>query len=150
MVEYVRAMTKDQSFLADVQVPAGYEAQAPGEDTYEKGENELLNSISFQIDGTIALAIKGEAAAKGMEVKLALATGRIERATVGEDLTVIFEGLYVNEFSGDMTITVGAETYTYSIENYYNAMNEAYKSAIAALYNYAQYAQSYVDTLPKN
>ena len=150
MVEYVRAMTKDQSFLADVQAPAGYEAQAPGEDAYEKGENTLLNSISFQIDGTIALAIKGEAAAKGMEVKLALATGRTERATVGEDLTVIFEGLYVNEFYGDMTITVGAETYTYSIENYYNAMNEAYKSAIAALYNYAQYAQEYVDTLPKN
>ncbi len=149
MVEYVRAMTDDADFLAGVASPAGYEAQLPGEATYEKGENKLLTGLRFNLSGTIALEIAG-AAAEGEEVNLVLATGRSERANVVGG-SVVFAGLYVNEFAGEMKIHVGGETYTYSIENYYNALDaEDSKEDIAALYNYAQYAQAYVNTLTKN
>ena len=147
MVEYVRAMANDADFLADVQKPAGYEAQLPGEATYEKGENTLLTGLRFNLSGTIALEIKG-AAAKGMEVTLVLANGRTEVATVDETGSAIFVGLYVNDFAGEMEITVGEEVYSYSIENYYNALDAVdSKEAIAALYNYAQYAAAYVELL---
>jgi hypothetical protein len=149
MVEYVRAMTDDASFLAGVDAPAGYKAQLPGEAAYEKGENKLLTGLRFNLSGTIALEIKG-AAAEGKEVNLVLATGRSERANVVGG-SVVFAGLYVNEFAGEMKIFVDGETYTYSIENYYNALNtEDSKEDIAALYNYAQYAQAYVNTITKN
>ncbi len=147
MVEYVRAMTGDASFLADVQAPAGYEAQLPGEAAYEKGENTLLTGLRFNLSGTIALEIAG-ADAKGMEVTLVLANGRTEVATVDETGSAIFVGLYVNDFAGEMEITVGEEVYSYSIENYYNALDaEDSKEDIAALYNYAQYAAAYVELL---
>jgi hypothetical protein len=162
MVEYVRVMTGDEDFC-NVTLE-GYEAQAVDtEKVYDKGENLLLSNIAFQLDKSIAIAITGTADAEGKEVHLILATGRSEWGTIKNGV-VIFEGLYINEFFGDMTIEVYDvsgegedavktdlnETYTYSIENYYNAMGDSYKPAIAALYNYAFHADAYVDALPKN
>ena len=124
------------------------------EKVYEKGENELLSSIAFQLGETIAIAIEG---AEGQAVHLVLATGRGEWATITNGVA-IFKELYVNEFYGDMVIevyevnedetkTFTGETYTYSIENYYNAIDESYKPAAAALYNYAYHADAYVQSL---
>ena len=144
MVEYVRAMTGVADFLEGVSVPTGYVTKTPGEAAYEKDENNtLLTGLRFNLSGTIALEIEG-ADAKEMEVTLRLANGRTEVATVDANGSAIFEGLYVNEFCGTLTLTVGGETYTYSIENYYNAMTAADKPAVAALYNYVWYANDYV------
>ena len=148
MVEYVRAMTGDADFLATVAAPTGYEAQTPGEATYEKGENVLLSGLRFNLSGTIALELAGTENAEGLEVTLVLANGRTETATVDENGSAVFAGLYVNDFAGEMEISVGGEVYSYSIENYYNALDaQDSKEAIAALYNYAQYAAAYVELL---
>ena len=146
MVEYVRAMTGDATFLAGVAAPAGYETQtltaAPSGNTAG-----LLESIAFQLDDTIAIALQGTSEANGMEVTLKLATGHVETATV-ENKKAIFEGLYVNEFYGEMTITIGGETYTYSLANYLNGLTNAdAKAGVQALYNYAYYAEEYVTAL---
>ncbi|MBQ7407509.1 MAG: hypothetical protein IJW11_07125 [Clostridia bacterium] len=146
MVEYVRAMTGVADFLEGVSVPTGYGyvTKTPGTAAYEKDENNtLLTGLRFNLSGTIALEIEG-ADAKEMEVTLVLANGRTEVATVDANGSAIFEGLYVNEFCGTLTLTVGGETYEYSIENYYNAMTAADKPAVAALYNYVWYANDYV------
>ena len=146
MVEYVRSMVASD-FLAGVGAPEGYKAQVlDTEKIYDKGENKLLNSISFNLSGTIAIAIRGEAEAEGKVVTLTLVGGRTVTATITDGVAT-FEGLYINEFFGDLTISVGTETYSYCIENYYNEMDEAYKGAIAALYTYAYYAVEYVATL---
>jgi len=151
MVEYVRAMANDETFLEGVAVPAGYDVnQTPGEAIYEKGENTLLTGLRFNLSGTIELEIAG-ADAKGMEVTLVLANGRTEVATVDANGFAIFKDLYVNEFCGDLTLTVGGETYKYSIENYYNALtDEADRIAVAAFYNYVEYANAYVNYLKEN
>ena len=146
MVEYVRVMTEDAEFLANVEAPAGYETQtlaaAPSGNTAG-----LLESIAFQLDDTIAIALQGTSEANGMEVTLKLATGHVETATV-ENKKAIFEGLYVNEFYGEMTITIGGETYTYSLANYLNGLTNAdAKAGVQALYNYAYYAEEYVTAL---
>ena len=144
MVDYVRAMTKDNTFCADLEL--NYEKKtltaAPS-----ANEGTLLESIAFQLDGTIAIAVQG-AGAIGKEVNLVLATGRSERATVGDNGIVIFKDLYVNEFNGEMHLYVDGETYTYSLANYLNGIGES--AEVQALYNYAFYAQEYVDTLDKN
>lgn len=151
MVEYVRVMANDPDFLTGVSVPAGYDVnQTPGEAIYEKGENTLLTGLRFNLSGTIELEIAG-ADAKGMEVTLVLANGRTEVATVDANGFAIFKDLYVNEFCGDLTLTVGGETYKYSIENYYNALTDAgAKEAVAAFYNYVEYANAYVNYLKEN
>lgn len=147
MVEYVRVMANDPDFLKDVSVPTGYETYTPGKNE-AANEGTLLESIAFKLDSTIALAILGkDDAAKGKVVTLELAD-RTLTATIGENKQAIFEGLYVNEFYGDLTLTVEGETYTYSIENYYNAI--ANKDAVAALYNYVEYANAYVNYLKEN
>ena len=141
-------MANNSDFLADVKHPTGYTAQTLNGAASEN-EGTLLSSIAFQLDNAIAIAVTGTNDAKGKEVVLTLATGRIERATVGEDGTVIFQGLYVNEFNGEMTLTVEGETYYYSLANYLQGIGGE-SAAVQALYNYAFYAQAYVDTLPKN
>ena len=146
MVEYVRSMV-ESDFLAGVGAPEGYEAQVVDtEKIYDKGENVLLNAISFNLSGTIEIAIEAGTAEDGAAVTLTLASGRTVTATI-EGGVASFEGLYINEFYGDLTISVGDETYSYCIENYHNAMDEAHKPAIAALYTYAYYAVEYVATL---
>ena len=146
MVEYVRSMV-ESDFLAGVGAPDGYEAQTVDiEKKYNKGENVLLNAISFNLSGTIEIAIEAGEAEDGAVVTLTLASGRTVTATI-EGGVASFEGLYINEFYGDLTISVGDETYSYCIENYHNAMDEAHKPAIAALYTYAYYAVEYVATL---
>ena len=147
MIDYVRVMTGDDTFCDDVELT--YVKKTLTADDSEN-EGTLLESIAFQLDATIAIAVKGEAAV-GKEVVLTLETGRIERATVDEDGTVIFQGLYVNEFNGEMTIEIEGETYYYSLANYLHGLTkDSDKAAVQALYNYAFYAQEYVDTLPKN
>ena len=149
MVEYVRTMTSD-AFCKGVAVPAEYMVHETFEVPYEKNDgNKLLTNIAFQLDGTIAIAVKGTADAEGMEVNLLLGTGRSERVTI-ENGTAIFSGIYVNEFLGTMTIKVGGETYYYCLENYLAAEEaSAYVDVIRALYNYASYADLYVETLPQ-
>ncbi|MBQ8269420.1 MAG: hypothetical protein IJZ24_07090 [Clostridia bacterium] len=159
MVEYVRAI--DAKFLEGVEFdqPTGYETLTPGENK-AANEGTLLKNIAFQLDSAIALAIEGtddaEVDVVGKVVTLELAdrtlTATIDTtidATTGvEKNLAIFEGLYVNEFCGNLTLTVEGETYTYSIENYYNAIKDNY--AIAALYNYVKYANAYVNYLKEN
>ena len=148
MVVYVRAMTGDESFLADVAAPAAYAektlvAEASG------NNGELLSSIAFCLDGTIAIAMLGTEDAEDMVVYVRFASGRGENETV-TDGVVYFSGLYVNDFFGEMTIKIAGETYTYSLANYLNGMAaDADKTAVQALYNYAFYADAYVQTLPK-
>ena len=145
MVEYVRAAAENASFLADVEAPAGYEAQTlTGADSGNKKDG-LLSSIAFQLDDTIAIAISGTADAEGKEVNLVLATGRSERANITDGI-VIFEGLYVNEFFGDMTLTVADDdyTYNYNLANYLKGIGGE-SAAVQALYNYAYYADAYVN-----
>ncbi|MBP3591165.1 MAG: hypothetical protein J6K14_01650 [Clostridia bacterium] len=145
MVEYVRVMANDASFLADVEAPAGYTAQTlTGADSGNKKDG-LLSSIAFQLDGTIAIAVSGTADAEGKEVNLVLATGRSERANITDGI-VIFEGLYVNEFFGDMTLTVADDdyTYNYNLANYLKGIGGE-SAAVQALYNYAYYADAYVN-----
>ena len=145
MVEYVRVMAQNTEFLAkEVEAPAGYETMVlVGEAS--KNNGELLEKIAFRLDNTIEIAIEG-AAAEGKDVNLVLATGRSEWATVTEGIA-IFKGLYVNEFFGEMTITVAGETYTYSLANYLEGIGGE-SAAVQALYNYAFYAVAYVKTLP--
>ncbi|MBP3605734.1 MAG: hypothetical protein J6J66_03970, partial [Clostridia bacterium] len=146
MVEYVRSMV-ESDFLAGVGAPDGYEAQVVDtEKLYNKGENVLLNAISFNLSGTIEIAIEAGEAEDGAVVTLTLASGRTVTATI-EGGVASFAGLYINEFYGDLTISVGDETYSYCIENYHNAMGAEHKAAIAALYTYAYYAVEYVATL---
>ena len=75
-----------------------------------------------------------------------LATGRSEWATVNDDGTVLFEGLYVNEFFGEMTITVAGKTYYYSLANYLHGIGGE-NAGVQALYNYAFHADAYVKAL---
>jgi hypothetical protein len=144
MVEYVRVMAGNENF-ANVAAPVDYKAvtltAAPSGNT-----GTLLNSIAFQLDGTIAIALKGDAAAiSGKTVTLTLSNNRVEEATVSDTGTVLFEGLYVNEFYGDMTIEIEGETYKYSLANYLNGLTgDAAKASVQALYNYAYYAEQYV------
>ena len=145
MVDYVRAMTGDDTFCGDLTL--AYEKKTLTAEA-SKNEGTLLESIAFQLDDTIAIAVQG-ANAVGKEVVLTLATGRIERATVGESGIVIFEDLYVNEFNGEMTLTVDDESYDYSLANYLHGIGGE-SAAVQALYNYAFYAQEYVDYLNAN
>ena len=146
MVEYVSAVSGDASFLESVAAPAGYDAiDIVGKDS--ENTPGSLTAIRFNVSSTIAIEIDG-AAAEGKNVNLVLATGRSEHADIVNG-SVIFTGLYINEFAGDMKIYVDGEEYTYSLENYYKHLDAATKVKVAALYNYAQYAQAYVDTLPK-
>ncbi len=149
MVEYVRVMAKNSDFLADVAAPAGYETQTLiGAESENNGT--LLSSIAFQLNDTIAIAIKGTADAEGKDVNLVLATGRSEWATVNDATSlVIFKDLYVNEFFGEMAIKIDNETYTYSLANYLKGIEAEYPdeaTAVQALYNYAYYANAYVNT----
>ena len=146
MVEYVRVMADNADFAKDAVAPEGYEKQTL---TAAAPDNEgtLLTSIRFNLAGTIAVEIAG-ADAEGKEVNLVLATGRSERANV-EEGTVIFSGLYVNEFFGDMTIKVEDETYTFSLANYLAGISEG-QAGVQALYNYAYYADLYVKALQAN
>ena len=152
MVEYVRAFAalNGEEFLPELKAPAGYgDPQTPGEAVSNNEDKTLLSEISFHFAESIELALKGTADAEGMTVKLTLANGHYAYAKV-EGGVVLFNNLYVNDFAGEMTIEIGTETYTYSVENYYNAMtgeNEVYKGAIAALYNYAYHADLYVSNL---
>ena len=146
MVEYVREIAKDASFLADVAAPEDYvketlEAVVPG------NGGVLLSEIAFQLDDTIAIAVKGDSAAiDGATVTLKIGA-RTESGTVA-DGKVIFEGLYVNEFIQDFTVTIGEEIYTYNLANYLDGLtNDTMISGVQALYNYAFHADAYVKTL---
>ena len=75
-----------------------------------------------------------------------LANGRSETAAVNAEGIVLFEGLYVNEFFGEMTITVAGETYYYSLANYLYGIGGE-NAGVQALYNYAYYANAYVNAL---
>lgn len=148
MVKYVQAMTEDESFCESLSAPEGYEEKTLASTPYEKADgNALLTGIAFQLDKNIAVAVAGE---KGTEVALALKNGRTETVTIGTNGEAIFESLYVNEFFGTLTITAGNETYTYSLENYLNAMETDHPekvSAIKALYIYTYYANDYVENV---
>jgi len=148
MIEYVRAMNGNPDFCKDAVIPDGYDNNSPAL-TPSENEGTLLSGIAFRLNNTIAIAVQsakdGETfVAVGKEVVLTLATGRIERETVGENGIVIFEDLYVNDFFGEMTIEVDGETYTYSLENYAFSMDETESAIVIALYNYAYYADDYV------
>ena len=146
MIEYVRAMIPaGKTFCEGVTAPAGYEKKVLDAKESANGEG-MLENIAFCLDGTIAIAITGKTEAIGKTVTLTLATGRIETATVNEDGIVLFEGLYVNEFFGEMTITVAGETYYYSLANYLHGIGGE-NAAVQALYNYAFYADAYVASL---
>ena len=146
MIEYVRAMIPaGKTFCEGVTAPAGYEAQVLVAKESANGEG-MLENIAFCLDGTIAIAINGKTEAIGKNVNLVLANGRSETETVNEDGTVLFEGLYVNEFFGEMTITVEGEIYYYSLANYLKGIGGE-SAAVQALYNYAFYANAYVATL---
>ncbi len=141
MAMYVRVMAKNADFLADVAAPAGYEAKTL-EGVAHENDGALLSSIAFRLDETIAIAIQGTTEANGRAVTLKLGNGRKVTATV-ENGTVIFENLYVNEFYGDLTITIENETYTYSLSNYLHGIGGE-STAVQAFYNYAFYADTYV------
>ena len=142
MVEYVRAMTKNEAFCS-VSAPEGYSNMPLYAVPYEKNENNtLLSMIRFNLSNTIEIEIKGEA---GKEVNIIFANGRNEQGIIGENGSVIFKDLYVNEFFGDITIKVEDEIYTYSLANYLAAMVDASEEAvILALYNYTYHANVYV------
>ena len=148
MVEYVRAMANDIEFLADVVAPAGYEVEIL--DAREPAnEGVLLESIAFQLDGTIAIAVHGTADANGKTVQLSLSNGRVVTATVVNGVA-IFENLYVNEFLEEIQITIADETYNYDLSNYFYGLSDAseeVKADVQAFYNYAYHAHVYVKTL---
>ena len=143
MVEYVREATGAP--FSSCKKPSSYEKQmlvsAPSGNT-----QGILTEISYRIDTDNAIAIRGTA---GYRVTVTLSTGRIESAVIGENGIVLFEGLYINELYGEMTIRAGAEKYTYSLSNYYHACaeNPSVASLIAALHNYTYHAKVYVDLL---
>ena len=161
MVEYVRAMT-DNSFCSGVTEPAGYNSFTL-EGAASGNTLSLLTNIRFNLSGTIAIEVAGSEAAEGKAVNLVLATGRSEWGTI-VDGSVVFTGLYVNEFFGNMTLKVynvigegedatkefiKGETYTYSLANYLhgiieNGATDNEKAGVQALYNYAHYADAYV------
>ncbi len=153
MIEYVRAMTKDDDFC-NVEIPNGYRQLLTAEEYVKAEENAILTGIRFSLAETIAIEVAATAAMEE-RVNLILAEGRSEwadiEAKVQDEKTVytaIFEGLYVNEFFGDITIEIGGETYTYNLANYYHAMQGSdEKAVIEALYNYAYHAQEYVDSI---
>ena len=146
MVEYVRAMTGDSEFC-NVTAPAGYDSFTL-EGAASGNTPNLLTNIRFNLSGTIAIEVAGSEAAEGKAVNLVLATGRSEWGTI-VDGSVVFTGLYVNEFFGNMTLTIEGETYTYSLANYLhgiieNGATDNEQAGVQALYNYAYYADAYV------
>ena len=162
MVEYVRAMNPDANFLAGVSAPEGYDSFTL-EGAASGNTLSLLTNIRFNLSGTIAIEVAGSEAAEGKAVNLVLATGRSEWGTI-VDGSVVFTGLYVNEFFGNMTLKVydvtgegedavkkfiEDEEYTYSLANYLhgiieNGATDNEKAGVQALYNYAYYADAYV------
>ena len=161
MVEYVRAMTGDSEFC-NVTAPAGYDSFTL-EGAASGNTPNLLTNIRFNLSGTIAIEVAGSEAAEGKAVNLVLATGRSEWGTI-VDGSVVFTGLYVNEFFGNMTLKVydvtgegedavkkfiEDEEYTYSLANYLhgiieNGATDNEQAGVQALYNYAYYADAYV------
>ena len=144
MVEYVRVMADDASFLSDVAAPASYAVQTL-EAVQSNNNGTILSAIRFNLSGTIAIEITG---AEGKDVNLILATTRSEHSTIAGG-TAMFAGLYVNEFYGEMTIRVDGEVYKYSLANYLFGVkdNADAAEAVQALYNYTYHADAYVDAL---
>ena len=158
MVEYVRAMTKGNDFC-NVTIPDDYRQTLVAEEYTKNEGNELLSGIRFNLDKTIAIEVAGkDSATEGKEVVLILPLRQVKaviQETTNESgetvYTAVFEDLYVNEFYGDLTIMIEGEEYTYSLANYLASMKEnADKTVVQALYNYAFHADAYVDALPKN
>ena len=149
MVEYVRVMADQADFLASIAAPADY-AKETLTAVASANNGTLLEYIAFQLDGTIAIAVKGNAAEiDGMEVTLAIAGRNLTATVAGGE--AIFEGLYVNEFIRDFTVAIGEEIYNYNLANYLDGLtNDQYIAGVQALYNYAYHADAYVQALQQN
>ncbi len=144
VVKYVEAMAGKTLSVA---APAGYEAQIL---TAVQSENTagLLSQFSLRHTEDMAIAIIGE---EGTAVTVTFANGSTAsgNVTVSADehnLAVVFDHLNILAFIGEMEIVAGSETYSYSLANYlYGLEDDADKEKVQALYNYAFYANAYVN-----
>jgi len=146
MVEHVEAQTGTRLSLCEA--PEGYRRAVPTALPSENAGNTLLHFIAFQPNGTVSIALRGEA---GTEVELTLSSGRRETLALTEDM-VIFEQIYINEFFGTLTLLATkdgkTEEYKYSLENYlYHQTDSAVIEKIQLLYNYTYFAHLYADLL---
>ena len=146
MVEHVEAQTGTRLSLCEA--PEGYRRAVPTALPSENAGNTLLNAIAFQPNGTVSIALLGEA---GTEVELTLSSGRRETLAMTGDV-VIFEQIYINEFFGTLTLLATkegkTEEYKYSLENYlYHQTDPAVIEKLQLLYNYTYFAHLYADML---
>ena len=146
MVEYVRAMNPGAGFLDGVELE-GYEAKTIPESGVASGASGC--QIAFCLDDTIAIAVSGA----GESIVLKLPSGRVLQNPAVVDGVALFDELAVNELAAGFTVEIGEASYTYSLVDYYYAIDSAesldenqkdfYVSVIEALYSYSQYAFEY-------
>ena len=146
MVEYVRAMNPGAGFLDGVELE-GYKAKEMPASGVASGASGC--QIAFCLDNTIAIAVSGA----GESIVLKLPSGRVLENPAVVDGVALFDALAVNELAATFEVVIGEASYTYSLVDYYYAIDSAesldenqkdfYVSVIEALYSYSQYAFEY-------
>ncbi len=145
MVEYVELMSgKDVA----VDAPAGYEKVSVVPKASENAQG-ILYLFAICHDEQITFAVTGEVNTK---VTLTLGNGTQMEKTIGDEGAATFTVTQVFALSEAFTLETENETYTYSLENYIYALENAESGAadasviakLEALYNYVSYAAAYV------
>jgi hypothetical protein len=146
MAQYVNAMT-GADILDSMAAPAGYEEKTlVADETLNAGG--ALKSIRFNLANTIAIEVLADPEKlddlNGKTVTLKLASGRTVEAVI-EDGTVLFADLFVDEFYGDLEITLEGEdnAYAYNLARYLAHAGAEEQAVVQALYAYTFYAAEY-------
>ena len=146
MAQYVNAMT-GADILDSMAAPAGY-AEKTLEPDASVNEEGALKSIRFNLANTIAIEVLADpenlAELNGKTVTLKLASGRTVEAVI-EDGTALFADLFVDEFYGDLEITLEGEenAYAYNLARYLAHASAEEQAVVQALYAYTFYAAEY-------
>jgi organic radical activating enzyme len=112
-----------------------------GEPLLQAGAAHELFSLCH--DASITLALMGTA---NKDVTFRTASGMTSNFRVNADGVATVWLYSVSALADEFTFTVGEEVYTYSLANYlYEQTNEDVIAKLKGLYNYAYYADLYVE-----
>jgi hypothetical protein len=139
LVEYVELMSgKDIA----VDAPAGYVAKSVTPVASENVKDGVLQLFAICHDEKITIAVSGTA---GQPVSFAYEwDDTIKTKPIEANGYATFEIDTVAILSGNFIFYTDGATYTYSLANYINAIdNEVVVAKLQALYNYAAYAAAY-------
>ena len=121
-----------------VAAPQGYVSHAPkAEEAPSFGG--ALSGASFEYNSGVVLKVSGTA---GKTVVLETADGERRAATL-EGGTAVFADLPLYSLAGEITLTVGSESYTYSLGAYRAEVAAAVRPFADAMYTVAYYAQQW-------